>query len=466
MQQWKSGQTTVKLENKILRVGGNGVMEDYHCNMPIAGTAPWYGDCFFDDPKFCHLPITDVVIENGVTHIGKFAFCGLKKLKNVTIPASVVSIGEGAFHNCSSLTSITVATDNAYYASVDGVLFNKNKTILIRYPQGKNGAYTIPSSVTTVGAAAFHGSTGLTSVTIPNSVTIIESGLELLPYRDHNSLTSITGDVKLGWMSGTFGNCTSLASITIPSSVTFIGNWAFSGCTGLTSLMIENGVESIGKYAFFDCTSLTSITIPNSVTSIGDRAFSGCTGLTSLTVAEDNTNYSSVDGVLFNKTKDTLIHYPGGRLGAYTIPDSVTSIGNWAFQGCTGLTSVTFPSSVMSIGKKAFFDCTTLTSVTFEGGVLAFNLYFLHVFLHCINLTSVTIPSNVTNIRILTFGNRLTSIISLNPMPPIILHEPFVHLPSNACLYVPEGSIDVYRAADGWNHFNCIKDLESAPKGE
>jgi hypothetical protein len=130
------------------------------------------------------------------------------------------------------------------------------------------------------------------------------------------------------------------------------------------------------------------------------------------------------------------------------------------------LTSLTIPGSVIDIGKEAFFDCANLTSVTFENGLLSYNLHFFHVFIHCENLTSVTFSSGMTDIKVLTFGSRLTSITSLNPVPPVIWREPFVHLPSNVCLYVPAGSIDTYRAAEGWNYFNCIKDLEFAPKGE
>jgi hypothetical protein len=470
---------TAILKNGTLRVIGNGKMEDYpFCNYIKRGQrdlAPWYvSSCLgeFGYPALCNLSITDVVIENGVTHIGDYAFCGLKWLKSVTIPASVVSIGADPFINCNNLTSITVATDNAHYASVDGVLFNKDKTTLIRYPQGKNGAYTIPSSVTTIGATAFYGSSGLTSVTIPNSVTTIESdlvsGCKL--FESYPELGSIinTNFISIG-VFGAFGNCTSLTSITIPGSVTSIGNCAFFGCTGLTSITIENGVDSIGRYAFL-----------------------GCLNLTSITIAEENARYSSVDGVLFNKTKDTLIHYPMGRLGAYTIPSSVTSIGNkafldcknltsvsipnsvtsigdFAFLGCVGLTSVTIPGSVTSIGDRAFQDCIGLTSVTFEEGVTVIGSNTYPVFYRCRNLTSVTIPSSVTNVKLWAFSeinNDLISVTSLNPVPPNITRITFCSIPPSTCLYVPAGSIDAYRADEGWNHFDCIKDLESTPKGE
>jgi hypothetical protein len=281
-----------------------------------------------------------------------------------------------------------------------------------------------------------------------------------------------------------FASCTGLTSITIEDGVKSIGKYAFFGCTNLASVTIPNSVTSIGDWAFSGYTGLTSVTIPSSVTSIGDWAFSGYVGLTSITVADDNAHYSSVDGVLFNKTKDTLIRYPSEKSDAYyTIPSSVTSIGNWAFYGSanltsvtipdgvesigvwafahSGLMSVTIPGSVTSIGEGAFYECANLTSVTLGGGILAFRENSVLIFALCHNLSSVTIPNGVNISAMTTLGNRLISIISLNPMPPNVWNRVFSSLPSDACLYVPEGSIVAYRNAEGWNHFNCIKDLSS-----
>ena len=233
-------------------------------------------------------------IPNSVTEISWSAFHDCTSLTNITIPNSVTYIDNFAFSGCTSLTAIDIATDNEYYTSVNGVLFNKDKTELRCYPAGKTDkSYNIPDGVTSIGYYAFYGCTSLTSITIPNGVTSID------------------------WFA--FSGCTSLKSITIPNGVTSIDWLAFFDCTSLTSITIPDSVTCIEWYAFQGCTSLTSIKIPDSVTEIGSSAFSGCKSLTSI-----------------------------------TIPNSVTSIGEFAFYDCTSLTSITIPNSVTSIGSNAF----------------------------------------------------------------------------------------------------------------
>ena len=256
-----------------------------------------------------------------VTSIGDDAFYGCTGLTSVTIPNSVTSIGSSAFSGCSGLTSIDVASDNSNYCSVDGVLFNKDKTTLIQYPGGKQGAYTIPNSVTSIGYAAFSGCSGLTSVTIPNSVTSIGAGA--------------------------FNGCTGLTSVTIPNSVTSIGDGAFSGCTGLTSIEIPNSVTSIGRWAFYGCSGLTSIEIPNSVTSIGDYAFLGCSSLTSLKLsAMLEVNY---DDIYSNCNMLITGSYFNGKLDSYYLQQG--------FEWLKNLISVEAPAWFFYVPETDWIYC-------------------------------------------------------------------------------------------------------------
>ena len=195
-------------------------------------------------------------------------------------------------------------------------------------------------------------------------------------------------------------------AVTIPSTidrykVTGIGWCAFSGCTGLKSITIPSSVTEIGGYAFRGCKGLKSITIPSSVTEIGENAFRGCKGLTSITADKNNKNYTSVNGVLFNKNKTEILAYPNAKSSSYVIPSSVTEIGSAAFYDCTGLKSVTIPSSVKEIGIDAFSGCTGLKSVTISNGVTNIESW---AFYGCTGLKSVTIPSSVAEICGSAFG--------------------------------------------------------------
>ena len=316
--------------------------------------------------------IGEVTIPNSVTIIDDCAFAGCTSLTNVTIPNSVTSIYFSAFRGCTRLTRVTIP--NSVMSIYDSAFYGCTSLASV----------TIPDSVTSIGSSAFSSCTSLTSVTIPNSVTSIGSGA----FDYCTSLASITipnGVTNIG--DGAFGRCRSLTSVTIPDSVISIGNYAFSYCTSLTSITIPNSVTSIGDSAFSYCTSLTSATIPDSVTSIGEGAFYNCTSLKSIEVLDNNKNYASVDGVLFNKDKSELITYPASKTdNTYEIPNSVTSIDNEAFYYCKSLASVTIPNSVTSIGNNAFYYCKSLASVTIPDSVTSIDF---SAFGNCANLNFI-----------------------------------------------------------------------------
>ena len=238
------------------------------------------------------------------------------------------------------------------------------------------------------------------SVVIPSTITHLD---------DTYHVVSIEGMA--------FYECRNLTSVTIPNSVTSIGGKAFYACSGLTSVTIGNSVTSIGYMAFNSCRSLTSVTIPSSVVYISSGAFNYCSNLSSINVASGNTHYSSIDGVLYNYVQDTLIQCPCAKT-SITIPNSVTSIGDYAFCGCTGLTSITIPTSVTSIGDYAFCGCTGLISITIPTSVTSIGDY---AFSNCTGLTSIDIPNSITSIvnRMFYGCTGLTSITIPNNITSI-----------------------------------------------
>ncbi|MBQ9205557.1 MAG: leucine-rich repeat protein [Treponema sp.] len=308
----------------------------------------------------------DFVIPNTVESIGNYAFSGCKGITSITIPDTVTNIGNGTFTGCSDLTTITIpfigesATATGANALFGFIFGNSSYADGIKakqyYSSSSSIDYYIPSSLRSVIVTssqpvpygAFSGCSGLTNITIPNSVTSIGSSA--------------------------FSGCSGLTNITIPDSVTSFESSVFSGCSGLTSITIPDGVTSIGSSVFSGCSGLTSITIPDGVTSIGSSVFNGCSGLTSIAIPDSVTN---IESSVFSGCNG---------LASITIPDGVTSIGSRAFSKCSGLTSITIPDSVTNIGEEVFYGCTGLTSVTIPKGNIG-----SYVFDGCSNLTSVTI---------------------------------------------------------------------------
>ena len=349
--------------------------------------------------------LTSITLPNSVKSIGDYAFDGCSSLTSINIPNSVTSLGDGAFTGCMSLTSINVASGNSTYSSDNGVLFDKNKRIIIQYPAGKRDAsYVIPNSVKSVGGDAFYLCESLKKITLPNSVTSIGDGA----FSGCSGLTSINipNSVKsIG--DGAFIACSGLTSINIPNSVKSIGDGAFGYCTSLKSITLPNSVKSIGGAAFEGCKSLTSINIPNSVTSIVDYAFNGCSGLTSINIPNGVTSiaYEAFSGC--------------SSLTSIEIPNRVTSIGGGAFWGCTSLESITLPNSVTSIGAYAFDDCGSLTDVYYSGTKEQWNS--ISIASYNDSLTSATIHYNsegIQNAKIngeFIYGSQLSKMYASYP---------------------------------------------------
>lgn len=312
--------------------------------------------------------LKSVEIPNSITHIGFCAFRNCYSLVTIEIPNSVSSIDFGAFAGCHKLSNILVDVGNPFFCSVEGVLFDKDKIGLIQFPAGLKGSYIIPETV--------------------------------------------------GWINGyAFYDCPFLTSIEFPNSVTSIGPYAFSYCCELTSIELPNCLRSINYFAFSKCLELKYIDIPESVVNIGERAFEECENLLNIFVDENNKNYCSLDGVLFNKNKTELLQYPAGKkIIKYTIPDSVISVYDYAFAWNSALESLIIGKQINSVGWGTFYRC-----------------------------------------------DNLREVMVLNPTPPkagdwVCLSEIY----STAILYVPMESLEAYKNANGWKSFEKIEPISSS----
>jgi uncharacterized repeat protein (TIGR02543 family) len=337
----------------------------------------------------------EINIPNSVVSIGDSAFYDCRGLHAITIPSFVTSIGNNAFYDCFNVSSITIPSS---VTSIGYGAFNQCSKIT---------SITIPNTITSIGNDVFNGCTHLTSVTIPSSVVSIGNSA----FQNCSALTSVTipsSVTSIGTVA--FYGCDGLTNISIPSSITSIGSWTFGWCEGLTSVDIPNSITSIGDHAFYNCNMLTTISIPNSVTSIGYKALGSCLKLSSITVDSNNSNYSSPDGVLFNKALTTLIQYPAGKSNtSYVIPSTVTSIGDNAFDQIVALLSVTIPNSITSVGTEAFYYSRNLNTIYVNNAK----------------------PQNI-NLRMNVFSGVSTSTCKL---------------------YVPTGFKTLYAAANQWKDF-------------
>ena len=387
--------------------------------------------------------LTSIEIPNSVTSIGTSAFKNCSGLKSITIPNSVTSIGDDAFLNCSGLTSATIG----------------------------NG-------VTSIGNGMFNGCTSLKDLRIEDGKDTLSLG-----YKSYNSSgygkglfydcpletlylgRNLSYNAEFTYGYSPFYNKTKLASVTIGNSVTSIGNYAFSGCSDLTNVEIPNSVTSIGSDAFYECSGLTNVEIPNSVTSIGSYVFYECSGLTSVEIPNSVTSIG----------EDAF--YGCSGLTSVEIPNSVTNIGSYAFSRCSGLTSIVIPNSVTSIGSYAFYDCDGLTSVEIGNGVTSIGSYAFEncskikkVELDCTtigtwfknsSIKEVVLGDNVTSIGSNAFSgcSGITKISLMGTTPPAVDSNNFTNTHFiNSTVYVPQGALDAYQAADVWKDFWDIRE--------
>ena len=413
-----------------LTISGTGAMADYEWN----GT-PWAS---------ARSEIKSVVIGDGVTRIGDYAFQHCRALTGAAIPASVTAIGDSAFYYCTSLASVTIPGGVttigdrafAYCKILTGVTIPDGVTGIDSYAFAWCSALTsaaIPGSVSDIGAYAFYECGALTdvyyggygmdwlaacdgSIVVPGGTTVHfkddlygsgSCGISAQWVMDSDGTLTISGTGRISNYDPRHE--TSLApapwyavrdyvqSVVIEDGITGIGNYAFYGCEELTSVTIPDGVTDIGDAAFGDCTSLTGVVIPAGVTAIRNKTFYGCVSLTSITLPQGMT---SIGGSAFS---DCI------SLTSVAIPDSVTRVETGAFDGCTSLTDVTLPKSLTRLGGEVFRDCTSLTGMTVPEGV---DCIYGSTFANCTSLTSVTLPSTVNWIGDNAFFNcvRLSSV--------------------------------------------------------
>ena len=486
----------------------------------------------FDPSNYSSLPgvvtIPETVSYNGteysVTSIGSRAFNWCSALTQVTIPNGVTSIEGHPFFGCYALTAINVESGNTVYCSDNGILFNKEKTILIKYPIGKPGTtYTIPDGVNSIRYGAFEDCSALMQITIPSSVESIEDsaffGTAL--YSNAENWTNnvlyidnclISAKTELGGSyeiaagtrviaDGAFSNCSALTHVTIPESLTSIGEDAFFNCSKITAvyytgdvaewcgiafdnpysnplvfahslyigntlvtkLAIPEGVTEIKDYAFRNCEAITQVTIGNSVTNIGNEAFYNCSAITAVYYTGDVTEWCNI--TFYDSYSNPLYYAHNLYIDNYlvtelVIPESVTEIKNYAFRNCKAITQVTIGNSVKCIGNEAFHNCSAITEVNIGNNVTSIGEW---TFSSCSALTQVTIGNNMEHIGYGAFWNcsALTEITVLATVPPTVGADAFYNVSRNIPVFVPAEALEDYQAAETWKEFNYLQAIQT-----
>ena len=427
-----------QIEGTAVTAVGNSAFYDCYDlkEVSIPGSVLSIGDYAF---SYC-ANLEKLSFAEGLRSIGDSAFYGCAALTEVEIPGTVTEIKEMAFSCCGKLTVIRVREENsAYCTDSAGALFNKEMTALLQCPGGFEGAYdvpqsvtvihnyafmrcekltavTLPESLTTIGISVFNGCSELTGITIPQSVTDIgdygfcnctsmtyadiQGPVETIGERLFYACSqlkevSIPDSVKTVG-SESFYECEELTQILLPEGITTIGESAFRGCVKLENVTLPQTLTELWGYSFFGCESLKEITVPENVTYMGSRVFALCSSLTEIRVEEENPVYSSDEyGVLYNKDKTHLLQYPGKGPERYSIAETASRIGDYAFACTYDLKWVEIPGGVTVIGGHAFASCSALTSLTIPEGVTEI---YADMIKDCESLTHVHFPGDMPEI--------------------------------------------------------------------
>jgi hypothetical protein len=381
-------------DENVLHIEGNGPMMDYYSsNSTLGSLPPWdsyateltgvvVGDgvtsignyAFYDKDSKKYASIRNVTLPNSLESIGNYAFYQCLALRDITLPDSLVSIGDYAFYGCRTMTTVTIPGNVSYFGSY---AFYQCLALT---------DLTVKSGVTNIGNYAFTGCSKLEYITLPNTLTQIgESSFQncslLSEIELPDSLTSIG--------SKAFQSCVALTEIKIPEKITTLSSNTFYGCTKLESVDLPDSLKTIGASAFYNCTALPEIFIPDSVTSIGSSAFAGCKALASVNIPDGITTLSYA--VFKECTSLTEIE----------IPDSVTTMESNVFQGCTSLKEMVLPNGITSVGSYAFNNCTSLQSINWPETLTTINSY---TFSNCTLLSSFDFPAGLKKIDIGAFS--------------------------------------------------------------
>lgn len=394
------GNLTWSFDGATLTITGQGKM-DY-------GSYPPWSDC--------RNSATKVVIGEGITSVGYHAFGGFSCLQTVSLPSTVTSIGENAFSNCMALQNISLT----HVTSIGKYAFSDCSGLT---------ALTIPTGVTKISWAAFSGCGGLESVQFHGGITEISN----YAFSGCVSLTSVTIPDSVTTIGGSaFDGCYRLSSVTLSKNLTSLGDNAFSSCPHLQKITIPDGVKVIEGYTFSGCSALKEVVIGSGVSTIHVTAFNNCYALPAFTLSSGNTSFSIDRGVLYNRSKTTLMLMPEGFQGSYTVLSGTTKIAAHSCQEVAGLTSVTLPNSITVLEDYAFCGCDGMTSIKLSNSLQTIGTYSLSR----LGITEINIPASVTKIKGMAFsGCSWLAKITFTGKPPEIQESAFTGV--TATVYFP-----------------------------